>query len=239
MSKTDDQWEAGRCYHREIIKWFLYKPKYGHNANNLMMRPFQLGLLCICYLGCITALTNPYLIAPMWDGLTQYLVFHSDLRTNFTMSRTRCIALGGELVDVPSLAVLTYLSERLHDPAFIIGFRGELLEGECAAIYPGSAVAVPEEGCQAVMNSICEVPIMANGRIDLGDTKLVKFAPEGEQGAIKENLHVIKHAFFKVNADSPDKVMAPPAGMVVTTHVTIYGSVETNPVLPCCRCCDS
>lgn len=48
-----------------------------------------------------------------------------------------------------------------------------------------------------------------------------------------------------VGARAPERVMVPMDGnkLATTTQsvvtVTIYGSIETDPALPCCRCCNS
>lgn len=178
----------------------------------------------------VSTLTNPYLIPPLPRGATQYLVFHSELRAPFAASRARCIALGGDLVDVDSVETLSYLAARLHNPAYIVAFLGNSYHpgvGECAAAYPGAAVAVPEANCDAPMESICEVPLLGSGSIHFADG--VKVAVEGGSGKAE------MPAFFRVAVDRADAVQA--AGFV-TTHVTIHGSIETNPALPCCKCCE-
>lgn len=176
----------------------------------------------------IAALTNPYLISPLPRAATQYLVFHSELRAPFAASRSRCVALGGDLVDIDAPDILTYLASRLHNPAYIAAFMGHSYRpegGECAAVYPGGAVAVPEANCEALLESICEVPLLGSGSIHVPDGVHVAM-PGGKVEAA---------AFFRVAVDRADAVQA--AGYV-TTRVTIHGSIETNPALPCCKCCD-
>lgn len=190
----------------------------------------------------VHGLTNPYLIPAMERGITQYLVFHSELRANYTMSRSRCLALGGELADIDSLQALQYLTQRIPDPAFISAFMIELYplaEDECIAAYPGGAVAVPEASCHSLMDSICEVPLLGTGSIHLNDAVQFAMPRSGEEAlsGSKHDLPSIKQGFFRVAAGKTDKVVKAKADNVVTTRVTIFGSVETNPALPCCKCC--
>lgn len=197
----------------------------------------------------VHSLTNPYLIPAVDRGITQYLVFHSELRANYTYSRARCLALGGELADIDSLEILAYLTQRIPDPAFIAAFMVEqypLSKDECIAAYPGGAVAVPELSCSARMDSVCEVPLLGTGSIHLGDVADLSMPAEPVEGqakgqveeeGAKHHLPTIKQGFFRMAPDKTDKVIAAKDDNVVTTHVTIYGSVETNPALPCCRCC--
>lgn len=213
----------------------------------LMLMPSRL-LFLLGFSALVHGLTNPYLIPAMERGITQYLVFHSELRANYTMSRSRCLALGGELADIDSLQALQYLTQRIPEPAFISAFLIEqypLGEDECIAAYPGGAVAVPEASCQSLMDSICEVPLLGTGSIHLNDAvQLAMPRPEeeglgsgSEGGSSKHDLPSIKQGFFRVAAGKADKVIKAKADNVVTTRVTIFGSVETNPALPCCKCC--
>jgi hypothetical protein len=192
----------------------------------------------------VPGITNPYLIVSQDGGHTQYLVFHGELRANYTLARTRCIAMGGELVDVDSLQCLNYLSARLHSPAYIHGFLGDHFGEHCAAIYPGGAVAVPEHGCQSQIDSICEVPVLGTGSIHLGATK-----EDYEDGKValprdavfstgtKTNFHVVPRGLFRLAANVQREVKEGKQDGLVTSTVTIFGSIATNPVLPCCKCC--
>lgn len=138
---------------------------------------------------------NPYRIPPKDNASTQFLVFHSELSTTINEARTRCLSLGGDLVDVDSLPLLHYIAQHLEVAASIGSFLGQQ-HGGCLAIYPGAAVAIPQGGCAVVLSSICEVPIDA---------------PMINKGMRKEG--------------------------VTTSTIQIAGSIETNPVLPCCKCC--
>lgn len=196
----------------------------------------------------IPGMTNPYLIHSMDNGPTQFLVFHGELRANYTLARSRCIAMGGELVDVDTLETLHYLAPRLHGPAYISGFLGDRFGEDCAAIYPGGAVAVPEFGCQSNIDSICEVPVLGTGAIHLGAA-----AEDYESGHLpipadaivnitfphgtKTDFHVIPKGFFRLTADQGKQIAVARMEGLVTSTVTIFGSIATNPVLPCCKCC--
>ena len=193
-------------------------------------------------------ITNPYLIIPRGGDKTQFLVFHGELRSNYTLARTRCIALGGELVDVDSLETLQYLTARIHGPAYIHGFLGDHFGEHCAAVFPGGAVAVPEFGCQSHIDSICEVPVLGTGSIHLGVTK-----EDYESGRVavpqgagsnatsplgtKTDWHVVPRGFFRHGTNTQKEAKEGKQDGVVTTSIVIFGSIATNPVLPCCKCC--
>ena len=184
----------------------------------------------IFLLGIVSALTNPYLIPAAPHGSTQFLVFHSELKSNYNQSLSRCIELGGDLVDIDSLPLLGHLSSRIHNAAFISAFRGERYspdEGdECAAVYPGGAVAIPQEGCNDLLDSICEIPLLGTGVINVGGIEV--------QGIENDVGSVRKHAFYRVNMDRAEDVKA---SGYATTRIVLQGSIETNPALPCCKCC--
>ncbi|PJF18048.1 hypothetical protein PSACC_02125 [Paramicrosporidium saccamoebae] len=186
-------------------------------------------------------ITNPYLINPLeLHGTTQYLVFHGNLRSNYTYARTRCVALGGDLVDVDTLENLQYLTARIHGPAFISGFLGDHFGDECAAIYPGGAVAIPEHECRSRLDSICEVPVLGTGAIHLGAVRDYLGDKDHELAVLpgtKADFHVVPKGFFRLAADGGNFVVAAKQNGVVTTTINIYGSIATNPVLPCCKCC--
>jgi hypothetical protein len=154
---------------------------------------------------------------------TQYLVFHGDLRSNYTIARSRCVSIGGELADVDSVELLEYLTGRLHQPAFVLGFRGTYYDEQCAAIYPGSAVAIPLDGCSEMMDSICEIPLLGKATIHVDSFGSVE--NKSKDNVIRD-IHVVPHGFFRHAKND-----------VVTTTINIMGSIATNPVLPCCRCC--
>ena len=103
-------------------------------------------LLLPCILGGIlSSYSNPYLIGAFpRDSPTQYLVFHGPLASDHQMAHSRCLALGGDLVDVESAQLLAYLEARLHEPAFIGSWMGSTYD-HCLAIYPGGAVAGKKE----------------------------------------------------------------------------------------------
>lgn len=173
-------------------------------------------------------LTNPYLVPPLGQGGTQFLVFHGEFQANYAVARTRCVSLGGELADVDSLELLHHLASHLHGPAFVLGFLGDSLGDDCAAIYPGAAVAVPEASCREVLDSVCEVAVMGTASIDVNAQHVAAIAKSPLPNTNKD-IHVVPHGFFRQAKDARQ------AG--VTATVNIMGSIATNPVLPCCRCC--
>lgn len=172
-------------------------------------------------------LTNPYLIPPLAPVGTQFLVFHGEFKANYTMARTRCVSLGGELVDVDSLELLHHLTSRLHGPAFILGFLGDSFERNCAAAYPGAAIAIPEASCGEILDSICEVSTMGTGSIQLDAQRISATTGHISPTAIKD-IHVVPHGLFTQAKDARRNA--------VTTTVHLMGSIATNPVLPCCQC---
>ena len=211
--------------------------------------------------------TNPYLIPPMPNSPTQYLVFHGQLALNQTMSRIRCEAMGGDLADVDDTTVFTFLHKRLHAPAFIGSWQGDRYRETCIALYPGGAIAVPDSGCGR-LGSICEVPFYGTHGIDLRRISIPS-DPSAKIGVYEKSaggnmtttndagdLQIFQNAFVKtklqtapqLNKDGSPVINAnrflknaaqgtPPINSVTT--VTIYGSIETDPALPCCRCCNA
>lgn len=179
--------------------------------------------------------SNPYLIPPMTpESPTQYLVFHGPLSLNYTLSRLRCEALGGDLADIDTISAFQMLHARLHSPAFIASFLGSTYKHTGGiAMYPGGAIAVPEGGGQQRLASICEVPFLGKYAIDLS-----RYGVKAEKGA---QVGVYGEDETGGGGGAIDKGMI--KGMdvksqtVPVTTVTIYGSIETDPALPCCRCC--
>lgn len=172
-------------------------------------------------------LTSPYLIPPLARGGTQFLVLHGEFQANYTVSRTRCVSLGGELADVDSLELLHYLTSHLHRPAFVLGFLGDSFGKDCAAIYPGAAVAIPEMSCSETLDSICEVPVLGTASIDPSVPNILVSEENRSPMAVKD-VHTVPHGFFRLMGQvRQDAVIA---------TVNIVGPVATNPFLPCCRC---
>lgn len=217
--------------------------------------------------------SNPYLIPPpSMSASTQYLVFHGSLALNYTLSRVRCEALGGDLADVDSMETFNYLHSRLHSPAFIASFEGKSYGGlnSGLALYPGGAVAIPEGGPASRFPSICEVPLLGTYAIDLtryGEPadKSVPVGTYGQKSAANgtatddPTAALLQAGFVKasrrdprfaglsaqydaVGARAPERAAVPVGKQATTTQsvvtVTIYGSIETDPALPCCRCCN-
>lgn len=205
--------------------------------------------------------TNPYLIPPMPNSVTQYLVFHGQLALNQTMSRIRCEAMGGDLADVDDTQVFTYLHSRLHSPAFIGSWQGDRYRETCIALYPGGAIAVPESGCGR-LGSICEVPVYGTHSIDLRRIA-IPADPRAQIGVYEkaanntasiEGLNVFQNAFIKTrlqtapqynkdgNPINNNSRFLKNAGVTQSinsvTTVVMYGSIETDPALPCCKCCN-
>jgi hypothetical protein len=202
--------------------------------------------------------SNPYLIPPMQSGVTQYLVFHGQLALNSTLSRLRCQAMGGDLADVEDLSTFNYLHARLHSPAFVASFLGEIYNENCIAVYPGGAVAIPESGCGRLA-SICEIPIYGTHGIDLRSISIPS-DPSAKIG--KFDIHnnftnasifddetlfrglLVKSKHSLANGDDlhvNDKKLPRPGSITMVnlvTTVTIFGSIETDPALPCCKCCN-
>jgi hypothetical protein len=198
--------------------------------------------------------SNPYLIPPVQSGVTQYLVFHGQLALNSTLSRLRCQAMGGDLADVEDLGTFNYLHARLHSPAFVASFLGEIYTENCIAVYPGGAVAIPESGCGRLA-SICEVPLYGTHGIDLRSIAIPadKAAAIGkfdfgnstqitvdEETLLKGLLVRSKHATGEEVPGSERRHLKQGSVTVINpiTTVTIYGSIETDPALPCCKCCN-
>lgn len=220
--------------------------------------------------------SNPYLIPPQSvSSPTQYLVFHGPLALNYTLSRIRCEALGGDLADVDTMETFRYLHERLHDPAYIASFDGKTYTRDSLALYPGGAVALPEGGGFERMPSICEVPVMGSFGIDLSrygrpadKTAEVGVVVPGN-GTAEENdgeiQELLRRGFVQSNSKDPrfsglsrqsepigvkagavqdsarEQLQASPTQTQTqsVTTVIIYGSIETDPALPCCRCCNA
>lgn len=190
-----------------------------------------------------TGLTNPYLI-PAFEangGVTQYLVFHGSLAANFTSARSRCLALGGDLADVESVEVLEYLAARLHQPAFVASWLGSHMGFACMAVFPGGAIAVPEQGCIGKISSICEVPMFGTASIHIG----VNVAGKNEE-QLREDYPDTKVGLVRPArpVDNPENVVIMRNGKRAsstiaarTATMTLYGSIATNPALPCCKCC--
>lgn len=174
-------------------------------------------------------MTNPYLIPPLTPDGTQFLVFHGELKANYTMARTRCVSLGGELADIDSLELLHHLASRLHGSAFILGFLGDSFGEDCVAAYPGSAIAIPEASCGEILDSICEISTMGTGSIQLDAQQALTTGGYLPPTSIKD-IHVVPHGLFTQVKDSRQNS--------VTSTVQLMGSIATNPVLPCCRCCE-
>lgn len=227
-----------------------------------MLRPLLVLLLSALLLVAqdYSTLTNPFLIPPFdqplslgGPGVTQYLVFHSGLSANFTEGRRRCRALGGDLADVESVEVLNYLAARVHGPAFVASWLGSHMGFACMAVFPGGAIAgkmllfyfliiflVPEEGCVGRIGSICEVPLFSSASIHIGATAsntsdLAHDYPEARGQAVKEAREPANPDGIHIYRDGKRLQGAKQAGKTVT--MTIYGSIATNPVLPCCKCC--
>lgn len=207
---------------------------------------FPALLLADFYSSGQTGLTNPYLIpphdtpGPSGQGVTQYLVFHGKLAANFTSARTRCLALGGDLADVESVETLNYLASRLHQPAYVASWLGSHLGYACMAVFPGGAIAVPEEGCLGVLSNICEVPIFGTASIHIGVDLAGKDKEDLDKDFPDAKLVMGKRERPVENADGVlirrhgKQVTATKAARTAT--MTIYGSIATNPVLPCCKC---
>lgn len=245
-------------------------------------------IIALSCLGLVSTKTlkwtsNPYLIPPMSAAaVTQYLVFHGQLALNYTLSRVRCEALGGDLADVDSMDAFNYLHNRLHGPAYIGSFDGHSYGGPESglALYPGGAVAIPLSGAAERFASICEVPLLGTYAIDLsrygeaadrsiqpGDYGNTGNSSSGS-GSVKgapaagpmPAVEALMHAGFVMNgrrdprfaglSQQVDPVAArdyggrrQPGSSTTTTQptvetITIYGSIETDPALPCCRCCN-
>ena len=220
--------------------------------------------------------SNPYLIPPASPmSTTQYLVFHGQLALNYTLSRVRCEALGGDLADVDSMEVFQYLHSRLHSPAFIASFEGKSYGSSGLALYPGGAVAIPTGGANNRFPSICEVPLMGTFSIDLsrygeaadrsvrvGEYKNATAAADESNKRPDPNIEELARSGFvqgrrdprfaglsqqvgPIGARSGSGQGAPkelaqsmPTSTQSVVTVTIYGSIETDPALPCCRCCN-
>jgi hypothetical protein len=218
--------------------------------------------------------SNPYLIPPMNAlSTTQYLVFHGTLALNYTLSRLRCEALGGDLADADSMETFDYLHKRLHTPAFIGSFEGKTYGGGKSglALYPGGAVAIPEGGASTRFPSICEVPLLGTYSIDLSrygeaadrSVRVGDYSGPGDSGTLPSMEALMRSGFVLSGRKDPRFVglsaQSEPVGaksqpgrmlkqQTVTTAtttttqsvttITIYGSIETDPALPCCRCCN-
>ena len=202
--------------------------------------------------------SNPYLIPPMQSGVTQYLVFHGQLALNSTLSRSRCQAMGGDLADVEDLSTFNYLHARLHSPAFVASFLGEVYNENCIAVYPGGAVAIPEGGCSRLA-SICEIPVYGTHGIDLRSisipsdpsARIGKFDTHNSTNSSSSPIDdetLLKNLLVKSRLSSNGDELPvnerrhQKQGSITMinpiTTVTIYGSIETDPALPCCRCCN-
>lgn len=258
---------------------YIYIPLSATNSmatTSMMIAIWSISIVAIAtFTGCFGKTmkwtSNPYLIPPpSITATTQYLVFHGALALNYTLSRTRCEALGGDLADVDSMDTFTYLHSRLHSPAFIASFEGKSYGGLSSglALFPGGAVAIPEGGAAARFPSICEVPLLGTYAIDL--TRYGEAAdrsvPVGAYGqksnmtTVGETAEALLQAGFvkssrrdprfaglsaqydAVGARAPERAMLPAGKQATTTQsivtVTIFGSIETDPALPCCRCCN-
>lgn len=253
----------------------------GFHDNSMI---FLLPLTVLPFLSLAKTLkwtSNPYLIPPMSVmASTQYLVFHGQLALNYTLSRIRCEALGGDLADVDSTDTFHYLHTRLHTPAFIGSFDGKTYGGgeSGLALFPGGAVAIPEGGAASRLSSVCEVPLLGTYAIDLrryGEAadKSVKVGDYSKGNANEvvdgnlPSLEALMRAGFvihgrrdprfsglsaqeeEIGAKGGDAQRAlllkqgtqtstPTATSNQVTTLTIYGSIETDPALPCCRCCN-
>lgn len=103
---------------------------------------------------------------------------------------------------------------------------------------------VPEEGCVGRIGSICEVPVFGTASIHIGaqpdkspdlpaDFPDAKAKPVPAPKAVPNPEDVQIYRDGRRLQDQQQERKA--AGKTVT--MTIYGSIATNPVLPCCKCC--
>lgn len=209
--------------------WLLIKKKVKDDTIINMPNGFLFWLLLLFLsnvegLSYPASLTNPYLIPPIpgLPSISQYLIFHGSLRSNYTQARAKCVDLGGDLADIDSVRLLEYLTARLHEPAFILGFLGDSLNENCGAIYPGAAVAIPWDGCFSILDYICEVPI----------SEYFITNPSTRDNNVTKthvDIYVRPHGFLQYQGQVKNDI--------VTETVNIAGAIATNPVLPCCKCC--
>lgn len=99
---------------------------------------------------------------------------------------------------------------------------------------------VPEEGCVGKIGSICEVPVFGTASIHIGahpdsTSDLRADFPEARAIAVNMPGEVANPENVQIFRDGKRIVGAKPAGKTAT--MTIYGSIATNPALPCCKCC--
>ena len=99
---------------------------------------------------------------------------------------------------------------------------------------------MPEQGCVGKIGSICEVPVFGTASIHIGAapdaaSDLAVDYPEAQARLVKDNPAVPNPEDIAIYRDGKKLQSAKPSGRTAT--MTIYGSIATNPVLPCCKCC--
>jgi hypothetical protein len=225
----------------------------------IMPMTLHVQLILLALATCSQAMTlgwtsNPYLIPPMPNSPTQYLVFHGPLNVNFAESRARCELMGGDLADVDDLAVHAYLHQRLHVPVFVGSFLGDRFRENCVALYPGGGVAIPDNNCGR-LGSICEVPLHGTHALDLRGLSIpsdpaARVGKPSKQSNSSRPLdnHALGLEGSMIIADANNnsflkggRIGRPgwPAQSNNAVTVTVYGSIETDPALPCCKCCNA
>lgn len=90
------------------------------------------------------------------------------------------------------------------------------------------------------IGSICEVPLYSSASIHIGGASsttgdLAQDYPDARPQAVKDPKTPTNPDGIQIYRDGKRLQGAKPAGKTVT--MTIYGSIATNPVLPCCKCC--
>ncbi len=90
------------------------------------------------------------------------------------------------------------------------------------------------------IGSICEIPLYGTASIHIGanpqdSENLLQEYPDAKPMEVKNKVPSNPNN-IQIFRDGK-RIVAPNKATGKTVTMTIYGSIATNPVLPCCKCC--